>query len=183
MLALQAAFFSIALLAVVVCVCIGYTIQRRECLKWFPSSGVVVLVGIVIGVIVQASDSAVAAEFEVAIKFDAQFFSLVFLPIIIFQSGYALKKHPFFSQVRGLPACCNGPRDCACVCHLTTESCISIPGSWCGCSAVGLDLDFCNLGHTDFHFVDGGRPLFIGSSGRGGTHVWRGGWSCFSVGM
>lgn len=83
-----------------VSIVLGYTIQRSDWVSWFPSSGVVVLVGMVIGIIVQAGDSDVSNEFQEAIRFDTEFFSLVFLPIIIFQSGYSLKKHPFFSQVR-----------------------------------------------------------------------------------
>ena len=78
---------------------LGYTIQTRSWINWFPSSGVVVLVGIVIGTIVKLLDGTIANEYEQAIKFDSEFFSLVFLPIIIFQSGYSLKKHPFFSQL------------------------------------------------------------------------------------
>lgn len=57
-----------------------------------------VLVGVMVGMFIRLIDPGTGA-FVNAAKFDAQLFSLIFLPIIIFQSGYALRKHPFFSQL------------------------------------------------------------------------------------
>ena len=67
-----------------------------------PSSGATILVGIVIGGIVKAIGSA---SMIAAAKFDEQLFTLILLPIIVFESGYAMRRTYFFSQLGSILTC------------------------------------------------------------------------------
>jgi len=59
-----------------------------------PASGITILIGIAFGGILSSTHNE---EITVLATFNERLFFLVFLPIIIFQSGYALDKYPFFN--------------------------------------------------------------------------------------
>ena len=60
-----------------------------------PGSGAVMIVGIVFGGVVCLADP----NWKGALEFDEHIFSLIFLPIIIFQSGYSLSLSHFFKRL------------------------------------------------------------------------------------
>jgi sodium/hydrogen exchanger 8 len=61
-----------------------------------PASGATILFGVLIGALVKAIGSA---KMIAAAKFDEQLFTLILLPIIVFESGYAMHRTHFFSQL------------------------------------------------------------------------------------
>lgn len=65
---------------------------------WFPESAATIVIGLAIGLFLRfTADPSV----RVAASFNAEFFMLALLPIIIFESGYSLDLEPFFTQVSG----------------------------------------------------------------------------------
>jgi sodium/hydrogen exchanger 8 len=67
----------------------------------FPESGATVLVGLALGAAIRFGAPLSVRENA---AFNQEVFSLVLLPIIIFESGYALDKRPFFSQLWSINA-------------------------------------------------------------------------------
>lgn len=90
----DALVFMMVILGVVISIAAGAALEARG-IHWLPESGMTVLLGMLLGAIVLT----VSDEAQELARFDATLFSLVFLPIIIFESGYALDKHPFFTQL------------------------------------------------------------------------------------
>ncbi len=90
----DALVFMMVIIGVVVSIAAGAALESHG-IHWLPESGLTVLLGMVLGAIVLT----VSDEAQHLARFDATLFSLVFLPIIIFESGYALDKHPFFTQL------------------------------------------------------------------------------------
>ena len=66
-----------------------------------PESAAVVIVGMIVGGILRLTASA---EIRSSASFNGEFFMLVLLPIIIFESGYSLDRGPFFTQLFSINA-------------------------------------------------------------------------------
>ncbi len=71
------------------------TVLHRYHIYAVPGSGAVLVIGIISGAIVHAS---FGSDVEMTLMFDEHLFSLILLPIIIFQSGYALSLSHFFKR-------------------------------------------------------------------------------------
>jgi len=65
-------------------------------LSSIPESAVAIGIGAAVGGIISLTGDPAAVR---AARFDEEVFALVFLPIIISESGLVLQKHPFFSQL------------------------------------------------------------------------------------
>lgn len=91
----NAALLGSVLFGMVISLMIGVVLHKLH-VHFIPESGVVILLGICMGFIIEA---AAGNETARSAQFDENLFMLVLLPIIIFESGYALDKHPFFSQL------------------------------------------------------------------------------------
>eukprot|EP01138_Halocafeteria_seosinensis_P005940 gb/GECG01006072.1/.p1 GENE.gb/GECG01006072.1/~~gb/GECG01006072.1/.p1 ORF type:complete len:1035 (+),score=123.73 gb/GECG01006072.1/:1-3105(+) len=92
---------SVVFVGLVISLIIGVFIHKFH-IHFIPESGVVILLGIAFGLIIRAT---AADETARSAQFDETLFMLVLLPIIIFESGYALDKHPFFSQLGTIITC------------------------------------------------------------------------------
>lgn len=66
-----------------------------------PESAAIVIVGMLIGIIVRFTASP---EVRSTASFNGEFFMMVLLPIIIFESGYSLDRGPFFTQLFSINA-------------------------------------------------------------------------------
>lgn len=91
----QALFLVLAIAAVLIAGVIGVGMENRH-FFYIPESGVTIIVGMVVGGVLLLAE--VNKLIEIA-EFDESIFSLIFLPVIIFESGYSLVKHPFFTQI------------------------------------------------------------------------------------
>lgn len=90
----------VALLGLLVSLILGTQMHKYH-FDLIPESGITVLVGALFGVIIRLCfDEDVKAN----ASFNGEFFMLVLLPIIIFESGYALEKTPFFTQLFSISA-------------------------------------------------------------------------------
>jgi NhaP-type Na+/H+ or K+/H+ antiporter len=85
----------VALIGVIASVLIGSVVKHAG-LMVLPESGVSVLVGASFGVLLRF---AFGSDVQSTAEFNQGTFLLILLPIIIFESGYALDKRPFFSQL------------------------------------------------------------------------------------
>ena len=90
----EAAVF-VAVIVGVVLSMVGGAVLETYHVHVLPESGLTVLLGMCMG----GALLALGEQHSHLARFDETVFSLVFLPIIIFESGFALDKHPFFSQL------------------------------------------------------------------------------------
>lgn len=92
---LTAAFFFMALVGVLVATHVGIGMEARH-FFYIPESGVTIIAGMLLGLFIDATGNKDLIE---TAEFNEGVFALVFLPIIIFESGYSLNKHPFLTQI------------------------------------------------------------------------------------
>jgi NhaP-type Na+/H+ or K+/H+ antiporter len=98
-----------------------------------PESAAVVCVGLVFGAVLRLTASH---EIQANASFNGEFFMLVLLPIIIFESGFSLDRGPFFTQLFSINAFAIAG---------TVISTIVIGGvvfAACATGALGVDLSF-----------------------------------------
>jgi NhaP-type Na+/H+ or K+/H+ antiporter len=90
-----AAVFLVFVVGVALSVFLAHTVHRLGCTA-LSESAVTIGIGAAFGGIIVASGNLEAAQ---AARFDEELFALVFLPIIISESGLVMDKHAFFSQL------------------------------------------------------------------------------------
>lgn len=85
----------VVLIGVTLSIVVGHFLHRLQ-VHWLPESGATIILGVLFGLgLLWTGDEEISQN----AGFDERLFSLVFLPVIIFESGFALDKHPFFSQL------------------------------------------------------------------------------------
>eukprot|EP00753_Platysulcus_tardus_P012996 PLAT3589.1.p1 GENE.PLAT3589.1~~PLAT3589.1.p1 ORF type:complete len:1110 (-),score=563.04 PLAT3589.1:124-3162(-) len=90
-------YMFIVVLLMVLAFAIGHELELHK-ISWLPETAAVILLGVLLGVALQfgASDEARATA-----RFDAELFTLVMLPIIIFESGYNMAARGLFFKNLG----------------------------------------------------------------------------------
>ena len=106
---LVAAFsMSVMLTILLLVIILGATIKHNN-ITWLHQSGAALLLGVIVGHVVSyvrrdpmyadnSQDSARMTAFVEWIVFDTEFFFLVLLPPVIFESGYTLNPETFFKN-------------------------------------------------------------------------------------
>jgi NhaP-type Na+/H+ or K+/H+ antiporter len=75
-------------------------LHARE-VTWLPGSGATMLIGVLTGLLINGLGNE---EMLSEAKFDEHFFTLFLLPIIVFESGYALRRSYFFEKIGAILA-------------------------------------------------------------------------------
>lgn len=92
--------FVVELLAVWLSIMVGQLLHRHHWTRYLPESAASVCVGLAVGGLVRVNGVQVEdAELADSVGFGTEFFSLALLPIIIFESGYSLRKRFFFANL------------------------------------------------------------------------------------
>ena len=95
----EAAWLLLFLLTGLIICQMAETALHRYHIFWLPGSGAVILIGFIMGYAVKAlAQKRHDDKFLVNLEFDEHLFSLILLPIIIFQSGYSLSLAHFFKR-------------------------------------------------------------------------------------
>lgn len=84
--------FVMMLLLLMLAYMAAYFLHRKH-IHWIPEAGASLLIGIIVGLIISKVDPH--GELEGIVKFDKEIFFLIFLPPIIFESGYNMKRVVF----------------------------------------------------------------------------------------
>eukprot|EP00937_MAST-01D_sp_MAST-1D-sp2_P005153 g5153.t1 len=91
----HAVYFFVVLVGLVLAFVVDSVLHEYQ-INTLSSSGATILLGVVVGGLVYATgdDDMVAAA-----KFDEKIFTLLLLPIIVFESGFVMRRTHFFSQL------------------------------------------------------------------------------------
>lgn len=98
----QASFAVLLLTGIeIVAFLVGYIIEQTH-FKYLQEAGGTLLIGCIIGGVIRLVSTAETLEKMVTL--DSEFFYLVLLPPIIFESGYNMKRRNFFKNIGGIIA-------------------------------------------------------------------------------
>jgi len=79
----------------VLCLVMGHYVAHKWRPSWLPEAGVVLLIGVVAGALLTASSGDISGSL---LSFSPTLFFLIFLPPIIFNSAYHMRRQFFFSN-------------------------------------------------------------------------------------
>ena len=91
----QAVYFFIVLIGLVGSF-VAESVLHERGIHALSASGATIIIGIVVGAVVQAIGNA---DMIAAAKFDEELFVLILLPIIVFESGFVMRRTHFFAQL------------------------------------------------------------------------------------